>query len=379
MKVALICTNLFNIDEKNRTGSGIFNHILIRNLARYGKRKDFTVYASGESAVLPLKVESVSREPSSADPKIIKNGKHVMFELALISKAFEAQDRFDLFHVNIGDGDLVLPFASFVKKPILITLHNIVDEDFTRKYFALFKRRKNVFFVSASGYQRKLLPGLNYLETIYHGVEIGEFSFDPRGGEDIMWAGRFIPGKGPDLVIRLAKRTGRKAKLFGVIKDGFEDWFEREVRGKIGAARRPSISLHVNFERHRLIKYFQKSKLFLSPVSLEEAFGLVFAEAMACGTPVVTFARGSAPEIIKDGQTGFLVNPSDDDIRGDWIVKKTGFEGLCEAVERIYAMGEEEYLRMRERCRKHAEDNFSAETMSKKYLEAYKKLAGPDR
>ena len=95
---------------------------------------------------------------------------------------------------------------------------------------------------------------------------------------------------------------------------------------------------------------------------------------MACGTPVITFARGSAPEIIKDGKTGFLVNPSDDDIRGNWLTRKAGFAGLCEAVEKIYSMEDEEYERLRELARMHAATHFSAENMAKKYLAVYEAI-----
>lgn len=365
------------MDEKNKTGSGIFNHILLNKLADL-KNDDLslTVFASGASLV-PFMIESIDFEPSSVDPKIIKSNKHIMFELALISKAFAMQDEFDIYHVNIGDGDLVMPFAAFVEKPILITLHNINDEDFTRKYFSFFKNRKNVYFISASNYQRKILPELNYAETIYHGIDVEQFAFDQKGGDNIMWAGRLIPGKGPDMVVELAEKLKIETKLFGIVKDGFEDWFEQNVNDKIKDNKTSSkISIYLNYERARLIEYFQASKLFLMPTLLEEAFGFVYAESMSCGTPVVTFARGSAPEIIKDGITGFIVNPSDDDIRGDWIVKKTGFAGLCEAVERIYAMSPEEYGVMRSACRRQVIENFSSEKMAENYLAIYRKIIG---
>ena len=95
---------------------------------------------------------------------------------------------------------------------------------------------------------------------------------------------------------------------------------------------------------------------------------------MSCGTPVVTFAKGSIPEIIKDGETGFIINPSDDDIRGNWIIKKTGIEGLCEAVERIYSMPEDRYKEMRQACRVHVENNFTIEHMVDQYVEVYKEI-----
>lgn len=376
MKVAIICSNLFNTGEKSKKGTDIFNYILANSLAIAKKDKDvFTFFASGESS-LPFRIESIDHLPSSSDPKIISNGKHIMFELALISKAFSMQDDFDLYHLNIGDGDLAMPFACFVKKPLIVTLHNIIDEDHTRKYFSMFKDLDNVFFVSASDYQRKLLPMLKYAGTVHHGIDTAQFDFSPDGGEHIMWAGRLIPGKGPDIVIRLAEKLKRRARLFGIIKSGYEGWFNENVKERSGAeAGGGLISLYLDRERSDLIRYYKESRLFLLPTCLEEAFGFVYAESMSCGTPVVTYARGAAPEVVADGLTGFLVNPSENDIRGDWIIKKTGFDGLCEAVEKIFSMGRKEYMAMRKECRRRAVENFSDATMAGKYLEIYKKFA----
>ena len=220
-----------------------------------------------------------------------------------------------------------------------------------------------------------MLPKLNYIKTIYHGVDTSEFKFNPNGGANIVWAGRLIPSKGPDIVIILAKKLKYETKLFGVVKNEFKDWYKQNVNPQIyHGENTPQIYLYLNYEHHRLIKHFQTSKLFLSPISFEEPFGLVFIESMACGTPVVTFAKGATPEIIKDGKTGFLVNPSNNDIRGNWIIKKTGFVGLCEAVKKIYSMPKKEYELMRQACREHIVQNFSVETMTKKYLDVYNLL-----
>lgn len=104
------------------------------------------------------------------------------------------------------------------------------------------------------------------------------------------------------------------------------------------------------------------------------SFGLVMIGVMSCGTPVVAYARGSVPEVIKDGETGFIVNPSDEDKRGDWIIKKTGIEGLVEAVKRIYSMPENQYQQLRKNCRRHIENNFTAERMINDYVQVYQEI-----
>lgn len=375
MKIGLICSNLFNIDKNNKTGTGIFNYSFIKGLKNFNKNKyNFTVFASGQSDKI-FKIKSVGFKPSSDDEKIIKHGKHIMYELALIGKAFSEQAKFDLFHVNIGDGDLVMPFLYFVEKPVLITLHHIYNEDHTRKYFSLFKNNKNVYFVSASNSQRKILPRLNYIGTVHHGIDTEQFGFNSKGGKGIMWSGRLIPEKGPDTVIKIAQKNNRSAKLFGVIKGGYEEWYKANVAGLVKkSSNKKQIKISLNYPRHKLIKYYQTSKVFLSPILADEAFGLVFVEALSCGTPVVTFARGSAEEVIKDGQTGFLVNPSGKDIRGDFIIKKTGAAGLSEAIEKIYGMSSKDYNKMRLACRQSVLDKFSTEKMIDKYFKIYKKI-----
>ena len=376
MRIAIICSNYFNIDKKTKKGTEIFSYILINNLVRYAKNKnlDIAAFASGASR-LPVKIESIDFNPSSSDKNVILNGKHIIFELALISKAISEQDEFDLYHINIGDGDIVLPFVPFVKKPILITLHHVIDAEFTRRYFSLFKQNKNVFFVSVSNAQRKILPDLNYAATIYHGIDTETFKFNSEGGEKIMWAGRAIPEKGVDIVVEVANRVKREAKLFGITKKEHHGWLQEKVVAKINSNNHHlPISFIADKERSHLVNHFQASKLFLFPVQYEEAFGLVLIESMSCGTPVVAYARGSISEIIKDGETGFIVNPSDRDIRGNWMIKKTGIEGLCEAVEKIYSMPKEEHKKMRENCRKHVEKNFTVKRMVWEYEELYERL-----
>ena len=369
MRIAIVCSNYFNIKKDTANGTAIFNYSFITNLAERAQSEDLsiTAFASGASE-LPIKTESIDLNPSSVDESLAVSGKHVLYEQTLLSKAFSMQDQFDLYHVNIGDGDIALPFSPFVKRPIVITIHHILDTDYMRKFFSLYKKSSNVFFISASNAQRKLLPNLNYLSTIYHGVDPKVFSFNGSGGGNIMWAGRAIPEKGIHHVVEVAQKTNRNADLFGIPRKEHQAWLQKTVLDKLGQS-----TFQTGLHRHQLIEHFQTSKAFLLPVSYEESFGFVLIEAMSCGTPVIAFARGSIPEVIKDGVTGFIVNSSDDDIRGDWIIKKTGVEGLCEAVEKIYSMSKDEYVEMRLACRNHVMQHFTIERMVSEYIQAYKK------
>lgn len=117
-----------------------------------------------------------------------------------------------------------------------------------------------------------------------------------------------------------------------------------------------------------------RAKCVLFPIKWEEPFGMVMIEAMACGTPVIAYARGSVPEVIKDGVTGLIVNQNEAEKRGNWIIKKTGIDGLCEAIEKIYGLSPAAYLKMRQNCRKQVEDNFSAEKMVVRYEGVYSEI-----
>jgi glycosyltransferase involved in cell wall biosynthesis len=374
MRVAIIGSNSISIRSDAKKGTEIFSHILITHLANHMNENNLqiTAFASGDSQ-LPVPIESVSQRASFFDEDIPEK-KHIIFELALLSKAFSQQEKFDLYHVNIGDGDIALPFAPFVKKPILITLHNTAHEKYLKRYLSLYKDMSNVFFVSISKAQRKLFPTLNYIATIYHGIDASDtFTFNQEGGESIIWAGRGVPKKGMDVVIQIAQKLQKKAQLFALVKNEHHKWLNHQIENIVGSQ---DISIKLNVERHLLVGPYQNSKLFLFPLEWEEPFGLVIVEAMASGTPVVAYSRGSMPELIEDGKTGFLVNPSTEDIRGEWIVKKTGVEGLQEAVERIYAMSGSEYQVMRQACRNHVEENFTADKMAKKYIKVYENLVG---
>lgn len=371
MKIALISSNAHHIGPNTKKGTEIFVNILSHNLAKYKKDFSFTLFASSDSDV-PLPIKSLGLTATTKDKEIITE-KIIIFELALISKAFSEQNKFDLYHVNIGDGDLILPFAQFVQKPIVITIHYIYDLPYLKKYFSLFKNLKNIYFVSVSDAQRKILPDINYIKTIYHGIEEDKFTFSETGGEDLMWAGRGIPLKGLDTALQISQETGKKVNSFVIKKPEYMQWLDKVLIEANNFNLKNLFNIKFDVNRQELIHEYQNSKVFIFPTTAEEVFGLVGVEAMACGTPIIAYAKGALPEIIKDGITGFLVNPPGETV-GNYIIKKQGKEGLVEAVRKLYSLNKNDYLNMRLNCRKHVEKSFTAKRMADDYIKLYKEI-----
>lgn len=377
MKVAVVASNMIRIHRNVRKGTEIFVYLFLKNLTRHIRSEHLpihiTAFASGDSD-LPVPIQSISRMSSQEDPSF-GISHHKLMEMSLFSKAFSKQRFFDLYHVHVSNGEWVLPFTRFTTKPVLITMHGQIHP-YDASYFSHFQDLKNVFFVSISNSQRKLIPHVQYAATIYHGVDVNRmFTFNESGGSSIIWAGRTVPEKGLDTVLKITHETGHHTSVFPILTNEYVGWLKRDILGKASKLRKKDqLTMEFNMNRSELVQKYQHSKLFLFPMRWEEPFGLVIIESLACGTPVVAYARGSAPEIIDDGVTGFLVNPTDDDKRGDWIVKKTGIAGLIEAVNRIYSLSLTDYKAMRHACRDQAATKFSVNRMVSDYTDLYAKL-----
>jgi len=281
---------------------------------------------------------------------------------------------FDIIHCHYTTlADLIMLGLTRHLKNCLFTAHNNfceINQGSPRDL--AFHTFPTAPFISISNSQRT--KGLNFVKTIYHGINIDLYQFCPApkttGHNDYMfWIGRISPQKGIVEALKTSRRSGKKLLFTATINNqDSQTYFSQSVEPLLDDSNTiPVPELDLAGKN----RYFQNAKLFLFPLRWEEPFGLTLIESMACGTPVVTFARGSVPEIVKDGETGFIVNPEDDDIRGSWIIKKTGIEGLCEAVQRIYSMPENEYHQMRANCRQHVEANFTVERMVDEYERVY--------
>lgn len=267
------------------------------------------------------------------------------YEQLLISKIYQMdqKEKFDIIHIHPFKRCIV--FAPLTKTPTVITLHDPIS-GWYKHLLSWTKKFPSIYLISISNNQRKSLPKLNYLATIYNGIDLKNFNFNEKPKNYFIAAGRFIPEKGIDLAIKVAKMAKIKLKIAGGPAKG--PYWEKSIKPFLGK----DIEYVGMLPYSKMGEFYSQGKALLAPIRWEEPFGLYFIEAMACGTPVIAFKKGSAPEIIKDGKTGFLV------------------ENLKEMVE---ATKEIEKIK-RIDCREWVKENFTLEKMVKNYEEVFYKL-----
>ena len=298
---------------------------------------DVTLFATLDSSTagkLDGVVPHGYSEDDTIEPKV--------WEALHIARLFERAGDFDLIH-NQADY-IPLAFSRLVDTPMLTTIHGFSSPSI----LPIFQRYNDrSAYVAISDADRH--PSLTYAATIHHGIPIEEFPFDPVGSDDLLFFGRMHPDKGAGEAVRAARGAGRRLVMAGIVQDA--DYFGREVapfiddrqveyRGVIGGADR--------------MQTLGRARALLHLIHFEEPFGLSVIEAMACGTPVIAYPRGSMPELIDHGVTGFLVDDLDD------------------AIAAISRIGEID----RAACRRAVEERFSVDRMADRYLELYRQLLG---
>lgn len=292
-------------------------------------------------------------------------GTKMYYELDLVSRAYQAakEGKVDIIHVFHSFGYFAHFFQELTGVPTLYTLHDpIPTNDMLEQW--LFERFPTHKYISISDRQRSTL-GAHFLVTVYNGIDTSKFPFHPTPGAGLVSVGRMIPDKGQDIAITVAKTVGMPLVIASWITDNVKKsaYYVEKIAPFIDGK---DIVVSSLMQGESLAKTYQMAKALIFPIQWEEPFGLVMTEAMSCGTPVIAYNRGSVSEIVKDGVTGFIIDPDDTDRpgKGSWIIKKQGMEGLVEAVKRI---GEID----RSACRKHVEEHFSLDTMVAGYERAY--------
>lgn len=378
MKIAQIAPIWLSIPPKKKSG-GTEQVIssLTEGLVEKGHR--VTLFATGNSTT---RAKLVSFFPKGIAETDFPTGRESFLDpLIQMVKSLDRAHGFEIIHCHFTTlSDYILLALIRNLKNCLVTSHAVFPnkKQNPQRWQAL-QTFKHIPFVTISHSQRT--AGLNIKATVYNGLEIDRYQFnaDPAKTDKnnyLFWISRLSPQKGLLETIEVSQKLGLKLFFTKASHTPSEEkYFDDQIKPRLTKKTFPLPELNFNQKQ----QYFQNAKLFLFPIQWEEPFGLVMIEAMACGTPVVAFARGSVPEIIKDGQTGLIVNPSNRDIRGSWVVKKTGVDGLCEAVARIFSLSPEKYRQMRQACHNHVEKKFTVKKMVDGYEKIYQEIKSNPR
>lgn len=320
MKIAIVSTVFIRTPPEKYGGTERVVATLADGLVRLGH--DVTLFATGDS-VTQAKLDYLYDKP---DWSWEKEGRHARY-------AFAKAGNFDIIHNHSYGG---LPLAQDCLVPTVSTVHSLS---------ASYRQFKNNLYIAISQRQRFIFRELRKMRVIHHGINIDVFPFQEESQDYLVWVGRFCPEKGVHHAIKVAQALDMPLKLIGVIGD--VNYFNTTIK--------PYLSEQIQYlgemgeEKNHIVK---KAKCFLMPIEWEEPFGLVMVEAMACGTPVIAFNRGSVMEVIEHGKTGFIVTSEDE---------------MIEAVQKI-----EEINRLE--CRNHVKEKFSVEQMVANHEIVYREM-----
>ncbi len=294
-----------------------------------------TLFATADSttkATLAATCPRPCSEDHTLDPKV--------WECMHISHVFERADEFDLIHNHFDF--LPLSYSRLTDTPVVTTIHGFSSP----RILPVFEKyNASNHYVSISNADRS--PKLDYLATVHHGIPIDEFAFRRESDGYLLFFGRIHPDKGTVAAIEVARRTGRRLKIAGIVQD--QPYFDREVAPHIDGDR---VCYLGSVGPEKRAEILGGAEALLHLINFDEPFGLSMVEAMACGVPVIAIGRGSVPEIVVHGETGFIV---------------TDLDAATAAVRRIGDID-------RAAPRRHVEQHFAVEQMTDGYLRVYKEV-----
>ena len=301
---------------------------------------DVILFATGDSetsgklhAVCPRGYE----EDRSIMPKV--------WECLHISEVFEHTEDFDIIHNNFDF--LPLTYTGLITTPVVTTIHGFSSPGILPVYK---KYNRKVFYVSISDADRS--PELDYIKTIHHGIDIKQFDFQPDPDDYLLFFGRIHHDKGAREALEIARACNKKLILAGIIQD--EAYYHQYVEPQLDNYNAVYVGAAGPLQRNQLLG---KAYALLHPINFNEPFGLSVIESMACGTPVIAFDRGSMPELIENGKSGFLVNNVDEAIESLARIKE---------IDRAY-------------CRRHVERHFTVDRMINEYIQVYGMILDSER
>lgn len=338
MKIAQVAPLFERVPPKAYGGTERVISYLTEELVRQGH--DVTLFASGDS-VTAARLVSVIEQSLRLD---LNRQEWLMYHTMMLDQVAAMADEFDVIHFHTDY--LHFPLTRRLPVPHVTTLHGRLD---LADLVPLYRHFKQVPLVSISQSQRRPLPWVNWIDTVYHGLPPDLYTFNAKPGEYFAFVGRISPEKRVDRAIEIAIHCGVPLK----------------IAAKIDRADQPYFMEHIEkLFQHPLVEYIGEvgetekrsllgqARALLFPIDWPEPFGLVLIESFACGTPVVAYRHGSVPEIVEEGVTGLLVDDQ---------------EQALQAAQRIGDLD-------RARCRRTFEQRFTAQHMADNYLKVYRQV-----
>ena len=337
MRIAQVAPLTEAVPPKLYGGTERVVHWLTEELVTLGH--DVTLFASGDS-ITSAKLESswpraLRLDGSVRDP----NALHMM----MLERVRQQASEFDFLHFHLD----YYPFSLFARQstPFVTTLHGRLDLPEHQPLFDMFSA---VPVISISNAQRRPLPQAHWLRTVHHGLP--EQLLTPQQQikpSYVAFLGRIAPEKGVDSAVRIARHCGVPLKLAAKVDKADQEYFEAEIKPLIDGS---SVEYIGEITDKQKPAFLSGAIALLVPINWPEPFGLVMIEAMACGAPVIAFNRGSVPEVVEDGLTGFIVEDE---------------QGAIGAIDRLAHLS-------RQKIRQRFEQRFTARRMAKDYLAAYR-------
>ena len=364
LKIALFCTTHFSIPLR-KSDDIIYAPInltseLIKILVKRGHK--VTLFASSDSKTA---AELVScNQISFAHHPYFKSKSHPLkrslfypYEQHLIAHLYSKalRKKFDIIH-NFDTPFTTLPFTYLSQVPTLTTLHDPAD-NWRVKLLKIYQDSPTKFISLSDSQKKEYSRSIKCFDTVYNGLKIDDYSYNENSDDYLLATSRFIKEKGLHIAIKVAVAAKHKLIIAGIAYSKHEkEYFKKEVEPLIKKNSKYIKNCGL-VNRKELINLYKNAKALLFPIQWEEPFGMVMIEAMACGTPVIAFKRGSVPEIIKNGKTGFIIPPLNKN-------GKPNFKEFVKAIKKIDQIDRQE-------CRRCVEENFTTEKMADEYEKVY--------
>lgn len=343
MKIAIIAPPDETVPPFKYGGIELVIFNLVNSLSTLGH--DVTLVASGDSKS-SAQLKSLFPNALRTFPLYKDRDAREIYQSIAIGKDLQylKEQKYDIVHNHTGWR--LLSFAHLIDAPVITTLHGPLDVPHQKMAFESFS---DANYVSISLSQRKPLPNIHYVANVYNGIDVEKFTYFPKPKDYFAFLGRMSPEKGPVQAIQIAKNAGVRLIMAAKVDAVDQLYFDTEVKPLIDNEQ---IQFIGEVDHPAKVELLGNAQALIAPIQWEEPFGLFFVEAMACGTPVITMNRGSAPEIIIDKKTGFLCS---------------SIEEAALAVKSIGSID-------RKTCFDHAQQHFSAQAMCKGYVNAYREV-----